>query len=182
MRDRRTKYDFSQHEITVSKSDNAVIHVFKKPGTICGQVIFINAYGILAVTGDFGNWIFCREFYPSSEGAVSDHYWCEKLSIASTQEYSSFSSKDTTEEIREKIKDEEENYSEKEKEYFESLLSYVDESEERYMVYAHDNLPNSLDSESIPFRKKLKPWLECIFDAFDIMCTKLKEEELSKQP
>ena len=40
---------------------------------------------LCVVTGDVGNWMFCREFHPSSKGHVSDYYWVEKLQMSSSQ-------------------------------------------------------------------------------------------------
>jgi len=169
MKGKRTNIDFSKYEIIKTELDGVLIHKIAKPNTRCGSVVFINTQGILAITGDYGNWIFCREFHPSKDGFVSDSYWCEKLRISSTQKPSDFDPDGTEKKIREMLK-EEEDISNEDKEYLEDIIPQVYECEERYMVYAYDNLPKGRDPEYIPIVKKLNPWLECIFDAFDEIC------------
>jgi hypothetical protein len=175
---RRTDVNFDKHELTVIDTNDVLIHKFKKSNTICCSITFINTQGIMAVTGDYGNWIFCREFHPSAEGFVSDSYWCEKLRISSTQKISDYDSEDTRKEMEKMISNEDENLDEEDREYLKSLLDYVDECEERYLVYAHDNLPKNRDHEFVPYIKKLNPWLEVIFDAFDEICQRYKRKEM----
>lgn len=175
LRKRRTEVNFDKHVLTEKKTDDLYIIKFAKPDTSCDSITFINTNNIMAVTGDYGNWIFCREFHPSPDGYVSDGYWCEKIRIASTQETSNYDPNATREEIERLIKDEELDQSEKE--YLNDLLSYVDESEERYLVYAHDHLPNNRDHEFVPHMKSLNSWLEVIFDAFDEICRRKNDEK-----
>lgn len=174
MREKRTDTNFDKHELTIIDTNDVLIHKFNKPDTIHGSITFINTQGILAVTGDYGNWIFCREFHPSVEGFVSDSYWCEKLRISSTQEISDYDPENTRREIEKMPTDQDENLDEEDREYLKSLLNYVDECEERYLVYAYDNLPKNRDHEFVPHIKKLNPWLEIIFDAFDEICQRYK--------
>lgn len=54
---KRTNVDFSKHELTINKSDCTTVYYLKKPGTVVDSVRFINTNGILAVNGDYGNWI-----------------------------------------------------------------------------------------------------------------------------
>ncbi len=178
MRKKRTEVNFDKHEVTVIDLGETLIHKFKKPDSYHQSITFINTQGILAVTGDYGNWIFCREFTPSPDGFVSDSYWCEKLKISSTQKISDYSPEETRKEIEEKLKNAaDEDLDDNDIEYLKDLLNQADECEERYMVYAHDNLPNNRDHEFVPCIKKLNPWLEVIFDAFDEIC---RREELKK--
>jgi hypothetical protein len=167
-RERRTKIDWSKHEVIKIETPDILVHYLRKPDTICGAVKFINTQGILAITGDYGNWIFCREFHPSRDGFVSDSYWLEKLRMCSSQKPTDFDPDETRKEIEERL--EEEDTDEDDREYLRDILNQVDECEERYMVYAHDNLPSGRDSEYIPIVKKLNPWLEVIFDAFEEIC------------
>lgn len=170
---RRTDYDFSRHEIKVTDKDGVLIHYFARPNTIHGSIKFINIEGIMVVTGDFGNWVFCRGFRPSPDGFVSDSYWVEKLRISSTQQPKEYDPDGTKEEIEKCLK--EDDIDEADKEYLNDLFNYVYECEERYMVYAYDNLPKGRDHEYIPLRKKLNPQLEVVFDAFDEICQKVKQ-------
>ena len=182
MREQRQNIDFSEHKLTITKTDNILIHSFKKPGTIMCSIKFINTNGVMAVTGDFGNWIFCREFHPSAEGFVSDHYWLEKLSINSIQDGTQFSSELTKKEIEEGINGglEEYGYSDekldKMLEYYKELLDYVDYSEWEYTAFAYGELPDFIDAEEVPMVKETMPRLEIVFDAFDIICERLKKE------
>lgn len=179
MSDRRTKVDYSKHEIIETKAEGLLIHRFKKPVTEIESVTFINVAGVLAVTGDFGNWIFCREFHPSKKGRVSTSYWCEKLKIASTQTPYDYDAEATEKEIRERLSEAEEPLSDEEKDYYQEMLEYyVHESEEIYMMHAHgSSRPDSIEHEAVPHCKKLKFWLAAVFDAFDAMCEKMPEEK-----
>jgi hypothetical protein len=97
---KRTGINFSEHEVIITEQEGLLVHYFKKPNTIMNSIKFINTNGILAVTGDFGNWIFCREFHPSADGYVSEGYWNEKLSINSEQTCSKFDSEETEKELQ----------------------------------------------------------------------------------
>jgi len=175
--DKRTDVDFSKHEVLVTEQEGLLIHYLKKPGTICNSIKYINTNGILAVTGDFGNWIFCREFHPSAEGHVSDGYWCEKLRSASTQTCSDFSPTETEEEIK-RLLAEEEDLTEEEIEYLNDCLSAVDAGEFDYTIVAHrQNVGRFQDHENVPLCKELTTWLKCVFDGFDEICRRMKEEQ-----
>jgi hypothetical protein len=63
---RRTKIDFSEHELKITQLEGVLIHEFKRPDTRNCMLVFINTCGVMTVTGDFGNWVFCREFHPSA--------------------------------------------------------------------------------------------------------------------
>ena len=172
MRERRTKIDWSKHEVIKTEADGLLIHHLVRPDTIYESVKFINTQGIMAVTGDFGNWIFCREFHPSKDGSVSDGYWAQKLRIASTQESSDYDPDATEREIKQRLFDEE--ISPEEREYYNGLLDYVHENETMYLAEAHgSNLPHSLEHEDVPFCKTIKPWLAAVFDAFDEICSRM---------
>ncbi len=63
----RTGIKFHDHILTIDKeSDNTITYHLKKPDTITNNIKFINTNGLLVVTGDFGNWVFCRDFHPNS--------------------------------------------------------------------------------------------------------------------
>ncbi|MCM8532495.1 MAG: hypothetical protein NE330_15125 [Lentisphaeraceae bacterium] len=101
---KRTDIDFSEHEVIESLSTNAKIWTLKKLNTNIYSVTFINSCGVLAVTGDLGNWIFCREFHPSKDGKVSDYYWYEKLKISSQQDAKDFNEEETRKAIKQEAK------------------------------------------------------------------------------
>lgn len=178
MRNKRTSIDFSKHIVEVSQSEGLLVHHLRIPNSYRNSIKFINTNGIMAVTGDFGNWIFCREFQPSAEGAVSDGYWCEKLGMASTQTYSNFSQKETQLAIQELLSTEE-DLTEGETEYLNECLSAVEEGEFDYTRVAYrENVGRFEDAESVPFRKEINVWLSYIFDGFDEICRRMKEAKL----
>jgi hypothetical protein len=181
MKGKRTGIDFSEHILETKKQDNHTVYHFRKPGTYMDSIMYINTYGIMAVTGDYGNWIFCREFHPTEKERVSDQYWCEKLSISSTQVYEKYDPEETAKRIKEHIEHGLEEYGwegdrlDTMKSYLHDCLEYVDE-EERYKVFAYDNLPSFTDYESIIICNEVKPWLKVVFDGFDEICRRMKEE------
>lgn len=192
MKGKRTGIDFSEHELIITKNDNVLIHHLKKPNTVMDNVKFINVEGVLLVTGDYSRWSFCREFHPSAEGRVSDYYWCEKLSIGSSQTYSDYSPDKThetlVEELDNYIKDkteenpkfDEENEDDDILNYYKNCISNTDD-ELDYTYCAYRNLPKGIDGESVTFMKKIKPQLQVVFDAFEEICRRMKEEE-NKNP
>lgn len=171
---KRTNIDFSKHELTEIRQPGLLIHDLKIPDMFLNRVQFINTRGIMAVTGDFGNWIFDREFHPSAEGNVDDPgYWCQKLKMASTQVPGGYSAGETEKEIR-RLRTEEEDLSEAEREYLNGCLIHVmDELDYTYYAY-RENVGRFEDGECVPFQKERNPWLETIFDAFEEICGRIK--------
>ncbi len=106
MNNPRTNINWNKYEVVKIELGGVLIHRIAKPDTRQCSVVFINTEGILAVTGDYGNWIFCREFHPSKDGFVSDSYWVEKLKIPSTQKPTDFDPEGTEKEIKERLKEE----------------------------------------------------------------------------
>lgn len=186
MRQKRTDYNFSEHELIIEEKDGYLKHTLKHPEYSKMYLIeFLNIQDKLIVSGDYGNWMFCREFHPSEEGGVSDGYWLEKLRMNSTQEPYHYNSEETAELIKEKLKDLDEEYDngdidEKEynqyKEYYvEECLYYVDdEIEYLYNAFRGDK-PSNLDYEDVPYVRTVKPQLNIVFDAFDEICKRLKK-------
>ncbi len=97
----RTGVDFSEHKLRIVESEDFLAHHFKIDNTYYGCLSFINTNGVMVVTGDYGNWMFCREFHPSAKGHVSGGYWDEKLQMASEQKSSKYDSKATEKELQE---------------------------------------------------------------------------------
>ena len=169
----RTITDFSKHQLEIIKEEHVLIHNFHIPGTIANSIKFINTSGILAVTGDYGNWIFCREFHPSKDGRVSDNYWLEKLSIASSQNPYEFDSEKAQQEIKDLLENKDHDFSEDEKEWLQNLSNAADEGEYEYISVVQDH-PSSFETEMIPRGKIVKYWLLVIFDAFEEIVKILK--------
>ena len=182
---KRTKIDFSEHEVLVTKTNEVLIHYLKKPNTVMDSIKYINCGGILAVTGDYGNWIFCREFHPSEDGYVSDGYWHDKLKMSSTQDATEFDGKATKKAILEKLneyKEENSDNLEDEKvqesiEYYEDCMNRCDEHELDYTYFAYREQPSGMDYDDVILIKDYKVRLKIIFDGFDEICRRLKEEK-----
>jgi len=178
---RRTEFDFSRHEVKVTKLEGVLIHEFKRPDSYNGSLIFINTCGIMSVTGDFGNWVFCREFHPSAtnEHGVSAGYWDEKLEIASQQKSKKYDSEETTKLINEFKNSFLESYgremNEEEIDWVEELENNVDD-EFQYTYVAYRENPSSIDYESVPFGTKRHFWLDAVYDGFDECCKALSRE------
>ncbi len=181
MKGKRTKLEFENHVLTVTEQDSLLIHHLKKPNTVSDNIKYINTNGILAVTGDYSNWIFCREFHPSADGSVSEGYWREKLTIKSCQQPSEYDRDRTEEKIRELLKDEDGSLSEVDKEYLTDILSYIDD-EVSYTYNAYRKIPRNsrFDYENIPYCKTVSYHFLAILDGFDEICRRMKEEEQNK--
>lgn len=185
MKGKRTGIDFSKHQVIETKSEGLLIHYLRRPDTIINAIKYINCEGIMAVTGDFGNWIFCREFHPAPDGGVSEGYWHEKLQIASTQHGMEYDPDRTRKNLQHQLdvalkEDYKGNDFEVMKEYIEGCLSLVDE-EDDYKLFAYTEYPGFCDYEVVIFCKRYKPWLLAVFDGFDEICRRLKEKEVANE-
>lgn len=186
MKGERTGIEFEQHELIVFESNKGeenelIIHHLKKPNSYIDSIKFINTNGILSVTGDYSNWIFCREFVPSVKiDNVCDMYWKEKLINSSCQEPSEFDSEGTVEDINTLLA-EEEDLSAEETEYLKECLSNMSDGELDYTYFAHrNNCGRFEDHEYVPLRKTVKYHLLAVFDGFDEICRRLKLENKTK--
>lgn len=172
---KRTDADFSNHELHVIRNEHVLIHRFKQPNTNCGSLIFINSCGVCSVTGDYGNWIFNREFHPgASEYGVSDDYWGEKLRIASVQDDKQFDDQATLKALKETLH----NYKQENEfeinneivEYYEECIEKCEGDEIGYTHFVYSELPSCLDYDDVILVKDYKHQLKIVFDAFDAMC------------
>lgn len=168
---KRTSVDFNEHELLTTKTEHLTTYHLKKPGTVIQNIKFINTSGLLIVTGDYGNWVFCREFHPSTDSYASDAYWIEKLKHSSTQDPYIFSSEAAEKQIQDLKKNHE--LSDEEKEWLNNLERSARMGEYSYIAKAM-NHPSSFPSEMIPKGKILTSWLLIIFDAYDEICSRLK--------
>ncbi len=178
---RRTEIDFSKHELKITKLEGVLIHEFKRPDTRNCMLVFINSCGVMTVTGDFGNWVFCREFHPSAnnESGVSGGYFDEKLEISSVQKSDKYDAEETSKRIDEFKKTFEESYgremNEDEMDWIEQLENNVDDEHE-YIYLAYRETPKDIDYESVPFGKKRHFWLDAVYDGFDEICQVMKRD------
>ena len=175
--------DFSKHIVleTHYKDDNTKHNLdiwdLKLPDSdYTHRVRFINSCGTLTVNGDFGNWVFCREFHPSNDDYASPGYWDEKLVISSVQEAKKFDSKETFKEI-EYYKEQyvNENTSQEELDWLEQLVYYSDDQVE-YEYNAYREKPSDIDYDYIPYGKKRHIWLEIVYEAFNELCKRMKDD------
>lgn len=184
----RTGIDFSKHDhrVELFKCGEKEIRVdhFQVGNSRMEYIQFINTDEVLTVTGDFGNWVFCRPFVPSQKGRVSDSYWIEKLSIASEQKLDALDLDTIEVNIKELIDSglEEYGYEGKEleqaKEWFGELLQETyDELSYLSKAYRDYYKPSFLEDEIIPCTKKIPVWLNIIFDAFEEICQRLGKVE-----
>ena len=178
MQHKRTGLDFSKHIVEVTASQDVSVHFLRVPGTVTDSVKFINTHGILAVTGDYGNWMFCREFLPGPKECVSDGYWVEKLKIASKQNPFTFDSETARKEVQE-LRHGDYEWSEEEFEWLDELYDAADDGEYSFISKLMD-YPSGFDTEMMPSGKKIDYWLLVVFDAFDEICRRMKEQEKAK--
>ena len=185
MKGKRTEIEFENHELLTSNQDGLLIHELKKPDTLCGRIRFVNIKGAMMVLGDYGHWMFCREFHPSGDGHVDDHYWIEKLEMYSTQKGKEYDSEATLGKLYDGINGgdlEEYGYVGDEldimKEYYECCMRFSD-NEWEYVAFAHgDNKPHFIDHDQVPFVQRTKQWLLIVFDGFDEVCRRIKDNEV----
>lgn len=177
MKTNRTNVDFSKHIVIENHYQDGEYNLdvwdFKLPDSeYTHRIKFINSCGILAVKGDFGNWVFCREFHPSAGGYVSGGYWDEKLKTYSVQSPYKYSPESTIKAIEEFVSELEETDEEME-EWIEKLNSAADDEYE-YIYVAYRETPNGVDGETVPFGQDRHSYLNIIYDAFDEICNRLK--------
>jgi hypothetical protein len=75
---------------------------------------------------------------------------------------------------------EEEDWSYEQKEWFKELLEVAEQEdfiEYEYKAFRDYSSPNGINNENIPVYKKTPIALEVIFDAFEEICRRLKEEK-----
>lgn len=191
LRKRYSENDFSKHILEIKEDSLTSVHTLKLKDTSCYQVNFINTMDRLLVTGDFGNWVFCRSFIPSAEGYVSPNYWAEKGFIQSSQELEEFDSEATEKELKEYL-DEYiyENYNMETDEYLENYddedetidyikgcIERVEDGEFDYKRYAYREEPSTWDCEDVIYCTKYKIWLLIVFDAFNEICRRIEANE-----
>ena len=194
---KRTGVDWSKHELAIDEYRSGkfgfLIHILKVPDSRFGMVVFTNIFSEfdnqLLVTGDYSDWIFCRAFTPSPNESVDDNYWLEKLSISNYNiQYKHYDSELTVaslkKEMKRVIEDEEFYYGEKEKtEYLDYLKDCIIEADDEisYTYQAYRNMPVWLDNGSVIMEYSMDIHLKVVFDAFEEICRRLKEQEKTKK-
>ena len=185
---KRTDMNWSNHVLEIIEiDDNTSIHDFGIPGRKMNRIKFINTCDRMMVTGDYGTWVFDREFHPSPEGSVRNGYWLEKLEDINTgQTGKEFDPEGTLAEIDEMMKEcAEENGIDLDDEwndnetyqYLKTCKRSIEDGEMCYLAHAYGNYPSNMDYECVPHIKKVKYHLLVIFDAFEEICRRLKVED-----
>lgn len=184
--------NWDKHDLIIKEDSITKIWELKIPGeSIRYRLTFINSGGVMMVTGDFGNFVFCREFHPSADGAVHEKYWLEKLKMKSCQNPGVFDADETRNEIEaclDVIKEDHDSDeyhlwdNHKEARYYLMLRDLIDNgcSEIEYdfhAYYSEEFLHSGLDNEDVPKKKKYVDYLETVFDGFDEICIRLKGQQ-----
>ena len=156
------KPDWSKHEVVIKK------YTSEEDGEITEY--------ILSVTGDYGNWIFDRAFYPKKDFKVIDSYWCEKLLRNSCQSFEfdleanldayAEEEKQTREENPEVFDKNSPDYDEDLVEFYEEIQKCDDEIEYWNCIADH-LIDDPRDYKIVPEQ------LLIIFDAFEEICHRI---------
>ena len=177
---KRTKIDFSKHELIIDESEKISSFWLKKPNSLIYNVKFIFIDGLTVVTGDFGNFLFNNVFYPSKDNFVSDEYWVEKLRLNSTQQGIEYSPEKTKELLEYEIKEGLEAYGYEGEElreitnFYKQALKYVESEEEcKKFIFGNDK-PFFIDYEELPICYEPLNKLKIIFDSFEEICSRIK--------
>lgn len=179
-----SEFDFSNHNLKVEEYEHITIHTLQLSETSSRlKVRFMNIPSHLIIDGDFGSWMFCRNFYPN--GRYDDYcqpsYWMEKLRMDSSQDPAKFDKDETEKELLEGINGGLEEYGyEGDKlkeaiEFFDDLLQFYLDDEIEYQYQAFRKLPYFMDCEQIPYVRTAPIQLLIVFDAFNEICNRLKQ-------
>lgn len=186
---RRTKTDFSKHTHTCKKlvddDTTAQIDSLQVGDSLHGAVHFVNTPFGMSVYGDYGNWVFNRRFIPNNKGeSVSDHYWIEKLQLNAQGlefwEYDKELNKEHLEELKEEIPSYglSEDSEEEAMEWVDDLLWHLeDEDWVSYTNIVYHETPPCMQGENLPIYKAIPIRLQVVFDAFEEICNRLKNED-----
>jgi len=187
MKGKRTNLEFKEHELLITEQEGLLVHHLKKPDTNMDNIKFINTNGIMVVTGDYGNWVFCREFHPSATSEqVSDGYLIEKLQILSCQDPYDYDVDATLLELQNNFDNYIKDCNDSEVDPDESVIEYFDEcinlvyDELDYTHYAYRERPSFMDYDEIAYVKSPKYWLQVVFDGFEEICRRLNENKKSE--
>ena len=173
----RTNIDFGNHELMIIESKEVTIYKFKKPETNIHSVTLVNHDGVMAVKGDFGNYIFNREFHPcANTQGIGENYYIEKLECHSVQKGTEFDPDSTVRLLNERLAE----IYQIESEEIDYLKKCVKEAEDKhqlsYDAYAYLNMPSGYDNEYVIRESKLNSFIPALFDAMECMCEYLREK------
>ncbi|MBU0630970.1 MAG: hypothetical protein KKC80_08710 [Candidatus Margulisbacteria bacterium] len=180
LRKSRTGFNFEEHELEINNLGECIIYKFAKPDLFCHSVTFINIAGHLVVTGDWGHYVFKREFRPDAEGYVSDDYWCSKLNHYNEKHWGEYSSEETYQLLQELIADykTDNDIKDEDEDDDEYIFAAKDLQRYTYSEYAYLNQLENEDLEPLYHEDimpcySIKKKLLYIFDAFEAICERL---------
>ncbi|MFW6226371.1 MAG: hypothetical protein ACOC3V_05390 [bacterium] len=185
---KRTSIDFSKHShrVEIYKCGEKEIRIdhLQIDTSRTNYIQFINTDEICSVTGDFGNWIFCRPFIPSSNEGVTDSYWIEKLNTRSEQNLDKLDMAAISKRIEELLDGDldkmgfDEDEIDDVKSWYEDLL---EETHDEYSYIAKAwrdySRPSTIEDEDVPHITVVPIWLKIVFDGFEEICKRIKENE-----
>lgn len=189
--EKRTQQDWSQHVHTREvfkneKGDEIITDRLEKQGTLDEHIVFINDQSGLTVRGDFGNWVFNRNFMPNggNKVGVSDAYWMEKLIIGSEQKFDRLDFEQIEKDFKEEVEEALPRYAhspyqiEVIKEWEEEVLNIISDEDKLGYIYKMHRKPSPVDwrPEDAPMAKKTPIWLSIVFDGFEEICRRRKAE------
>lgn len=177
--DKLSRIDFTNHKLHIVKNEYFESYQLKVDGTIVNSIKFTLINGVTLITGDFGNWVACRPFNPNTEIIDSVGYFCEKLTINSTQSTTEWCEDTLNENIDNLIsilKDKglRKNELAKCENFLNELKDYGGE-ETDYYNYFTDNAPNSFEYDWLPSGKKTQYSILIIIDAFNEIGKRIKK-------
>jgi hypothetical protein len=163
--------DWSKHELKIVNNEFIQQFELKILDSITHRVCFTNVDNRMLVTGDFGNWVCSRRFYPTDDLFIG--YFKEKFQYLSTQTFSEFDGKETYLEIQ-RLLTEEEDLTIDEIEYLENISTEVyDEISYKYHAYI-TNVGRFEEYGNIPYVREENFWFNYIHQAFCEIGKRLK--------
>lgn len=177
-------YKLSEFKLYQKNDNTWVFHTTYKDGQFCsdGCVWFHKLLdGEMAITGDFGSWVFRRFFHPKMRERLSRGYFIEKVYNNESHMFDSkLLYKNIIEYIEQYFSDllEDEDLTEEEIEGIHEIKANVDYSSFYYdsqgeYYYRFESalecngINLQVEWESAPEWKAVNPWLENIMDVYD---------------
>lgn len=175
------KLDWSKHELLIEQEGDITIFKLKIPDTCMQQVNFVNILGRLLVTGDYGDWVFDRTFYPQPGATVSDSYWLEKLKISMRHtkfELDWEAIEEALEGFIMKLEGEGVDITEEIEEWVDGMKrATADRFEPEFLMAAYGNIPGNMDADDVPCYREVPVWLDIVFEAFEEICRRMEVQE-----
>lgn len=192
---KRTQQDWSQHKwrrevFTNPEGKEITIDHLQKGNSNAHYILFINDTRGLTVRGDYGNWVFCRNFIPSADTeSISGGYWMEKLTIGSTQKFEFLDFECIEQDFKDRFEgwmfENDYNTSQLEEieEWKNEMLEALEGKDRIDYLYKAYRTPNPIgwSCEDFPHdHKKIPVRLNILFDGFEEICRQMKVKKKAK--